>query len=187
MKMSMMASSLRKLKKNERIIAYKSALNVEVTATRTDKICPHDFAVGLLIPGKAEFNPTHIRVLTDLYLKRLSDNKKAQNVFLAIERIYNGCDPSVLAQPLRMNSFTMQLDDVEVNLFLLQLLMIEQDFNFGEGGCKKSKLNPPREFLMRFVRWVASGETEIDKIVTNAVRNWPPPTKYAAPIEAQTD
>ena len=44
-----------------------------VSATRTDRICPRDFAVGLKIPGRDEFYPTRIRLLFDLYLKRLSN------------------------------------------------------------------------------------------------------------------
>lgn len=56
--------------------------------------------------------------------------------------------------------------------------MIEQDFNFGPEGSKISKYDPPRGFLMSFIRWVASGEDEVDKIITNAVRNWPPPVRF---------
>jgi hypothetical protein len=56
--------------------------------------------------------------------------------------------------------------------------MIEQDFTFAPGGTRVSKLDPPREFLMRFIRWVYSQDDQIDKIVGNAVRNWPPPVKY---------
>jgi hypothetical protein len=73
----------------------------------------------------------------------------------------------------------MQLDEADVNLFYTQLLMIEQDFSYAE----KSKLSPPREYLMRFIRWVYSGDDQIDKIITNAVRNWPPPVRYQAPIQ----
>jgi hypothetical protein len=39
---------------------------------------------------------------------------------------------------------------------------------------KVSDLNPPRDFLMRFIRWTARGELEdIDDIITQAVRNRP--------------
>jgi hypothetical protein len=77
----------------------------------------------------------------------------------------------------------MKLDGSDVNLFYTQLLMIEQEFNYGPGGCKEGKVDPPREFLMRFIRWVASGDEEIDKIITNAVRDWPPPVEYAKRIQ----
>ena len=80
----------------------------------------------------------------------------------------------------------MQLDEASVNLYVAQLLMIEQDFNFspsakpGVSGKipRASKYKPPREFLMRFIRWVASGDDEIDKIIFLAVTRKPPPKKY---------
>jgi hypothetical protein len=44
---------------------------------------------------------------------------------------------------------------------------------------KVSNLNPPRDFLMRFIRWTAKGELEnIDDIITCAVRNRPADKKF---------
>lgn len=106
---------------------------------------PHDFAVGLIIPGREEFFPTHVRLLFGLYLKRLSNKEDAEGLFI---------------------------------LYYSQLLMAEQDFNYGPDGCKRSNFDPPRGFLMSFIRGVASGDNEIDRIITAAVRNYPPPAKY---------
>lgn len=170
---------LRGLKLDERKLVYTSKKGTKVFAIRTDKICPHDFAVALLIPGREEFRPTHVRLLFDLYLKQLSNDKDAKILFLTMEKIYDGEDPEKLAEKVLELKFPMQLDDADVNLYYTQLLMIEQEFNYGPQGCKKGKVEPPREFLMRFIRWIASGKEEIDKIITNAVRNWPPPKKYA--------
>jgi len=174
---------LRNLSSGQRKIIYKGIRGVMVSATRTDKICPHDFAVGLEPPGRDVFYPTHVRLLFDLYLKRLSNEKDAHHLFCAMEKVYDGHDPETLAPQVLKLNFPMKLDDPDVNLYYTQLLMIEQEFNYGPTGCKKGKVNPPREFLMRFVRWVASGEEEIDKIITNAVRNWPPPIKYAKRLQ----
>lgn len=156
---------------------YKGRRGTIISATRTDKICPHDFAVGLKISGRDEFYPTHIRLLFDLYLKRLSNEKGAHKLFSILEKVYNGDDPKNLAPEALELTFPMQLDDPDVNLYCAQLLMIEQDFNYGPEGCKKSNFEPPRNFLMSFIRWVASGE-EIDKIIFCAVRNKPPPERY---------
>lgn len=165
--------------------------------------------MGLIIPGRQEFFPTHVRLLIDLYLKRLSDKEEAHNLFLAFEKVYGGEDPQIISKQLNKTRYRMQLDDVDVNLYYGQLLMIEQEFNYipreklesclvkvikrnkqgketvvevkicGEvKEMKVSDLNPAREFLMRFIRWIDSGEEEVDKIITNAVRNWPPPQKY---------
>jgi len=157
---------------------YTSPKGVQVTVTQTGKFSPHDFAVGLVIPGRPEFYPTHVRLLFDYYLKRLSELQRAQTLFKVVEGVYEGCDPGELAQDVVALAFPMQLDEAIVNLVYTQLLMIEQDFNFGPGGTKKSQYDPPRGFLMSFIRWVASGEDEIDKIITNAVRNWPPPVRF---------
>ncbi|MDI6904815.1 MAG: hypothetical protein QMD13_04920 [Candidatus Bathyarchaeia archaeon] len=176
------AKVLRNLKPGEHIEMYKGARGTIISATRTDRICPHDFAVGLKIPGRDEFYPTHIRLLFDLYLKRLSNEKDAHYLFCTLEKVYDGDDPVNLAPQVLKLIFPMQLDDPDVNLYYAQLLMIEQEFNYGPQGCKKGKVHPPKEFLMRFVRWVASGE-EIDRIIFLAVSNIPPPQKYAKRLQ----
>ena len=166
------------LQLGEQRIIYTSPKGAQVTATQTGKFSPHDFAVGLVIPGRPEFYPTHVRLLFDYYLKRLSEPLQVQKLFEAVERVYRGNDPEELAKDVDNVTFSMQLDEAMVNLVYTQLLMIEQDFNFGPEGTKTSKYDPPRGFLMSFIRWVASGEDEIDKIITNAVRNWPPPIRF---------
>ena len=178
MKMDDISSHLWNLKLNERVEVYKGRSGTIVTATRTDKVCPHDFKVGLVIPGRDEFFPTHVRLLFDLYLKNTSNPEQAHKLFLAFEKIYDKLDPNEVFKELETLAFDMQLDDADVNLFYGQLLMVEQEFNYGPKGCKEGKVQPPREFLTRFVRWIASGEDEIDKVITNAVRNWPPPVRF---------
>ncbi len=169
---------LGKLQPDERRVIYTSPKGVQVTATQTGKFSPHDFAVGLVIPGRPEFYPTHVRLLFDYYLKGLSDLQQAQSLFIAVEKIYEGSDPEEVAQETSAFNFPMQLDEALVNLVYTQLLMVEQDFNFGPGGTRKSKYDPPRGFLMSFIRWVASGDDEIDRIITAAVRNYPPPVRF---------
>lgn len=61
--------------------------------------------------------------------------------------------------------------------------MIEQDINYGPHSNKKSKLNPPREYLMRFIRWTADEKAEIDKIIFAAAgRRYPAPSRYSIAI-----
>ncbi len=178
MDIAMASQVLGSLKPGEQRIIYTSPKGVQVTATQTGKFSPHDFAVGLVIHNRPEFYPTHVRLIFDYYLKKLSEPRQAQKLFEAIERVYEGNAPEELAKDVGALTFTMQLDEAIVNLVYTQLLMVEQDFNFGPEGTKKSKYDPPRGFLMSFIRWVASGEDEIDKIITNAVRNWPPPLRF---------
>ena len=181
--MDMVAANrvLSRLKPSERRIMYTSPEGVQVTVTQTSRFSPKDFAVGLVIPGRDEFYPTHVRLLFDYYLKRLSNSDQVGILFEAVEWVYKGDDPEAMANKVSAVTFPMQLDEAIVNLVYAQLLMIEQDFNFGPEGTKESKYDPPRGFLMSFIRWVASGEDEIDKIITNAVRNWPPPVRFKDP------
>jgi len=169
---------LGRLEHGERKVMYTSPKGVQVTATQTGRFSPKDFAVGLVIPGRNEFYPTHVRLLFDYYLKRISNIDQIGILFEGVEWVYKGNDPEAMANKVGAIVFPMQLDEAIVNLVYTQLLMIEQDFNFGPEGTKESKYDPPRGFLMSFVRWVASGEDEIDKIITNAVRNWPPPVRF---------
>ena len=170
------------LQSGERRVIYTSPKGVQVTATQTGKFSSHDFAVGLLIPGRQEFYPTHVRLLFDYYLKRLSGTQLAREIFQAVEAVCEGQDPEKLAKGVVKLTFPMQLDEAGVNLVYTQLLMIEQDFNFGPEGTKQSRYDPPRGFLMGFIRWVASGEDEIDKVITAAVRNYPPPVRFKNPL-----
>lgn len=208
MKMVGLIPRLWKLPKNEPTIIYRT-VDAQVTATRTDKISPKDFGVGLVLGGKPDFRPTHVRLLFDLHLKRRSDPDKSKKLFYALEKVYEGEDPKKLALKLGNIRFRMQLDSAEVNLYYAQLLMIEQEFNYvpkeelqnlvkiieknkqgkptrilakinGKTMEKKvAYVNPPRDFLMRFIRWIAKGELEdIDNIITSAVRNRPPRVQY---------
>lgn len=175
------SKELVRLQVGERRIMYTSPQGIQVTATQTGKFSPHDFAVGLVIPNRPEFYPTHVRLLFDYYLKRVSEPQQAQKLFMAVENVYKGDDPERLERDVGGLTFPMQLDEAVVNLVYTQLLMIEQDFNFGPEGNRKSKYDPPRGFLMGFIRWVASGEDEIDRIITAAVRNYPPPARFKDP------
>lgn len=180
MKMEQAFALLVGLQLGEHRIIYTSPGGVSVTVTHTGKLSDQDYAVGLIIPGHTEFYLTHVRLLFDLYLKRLSNLEHAMFLFGALEEVYEGSDPVQLGEGLGTLDFPMMLDEPVVNLVYTQLLMIEQDFNYGlgPGARRRSTMNPPREYLARFVRWVASGNDEIDRIVTHAVRNYPPPVRY---------
>lgn len=170
--------ALRELGIGEKRVIYTSPRGVQVTTTQTGKFSPHDFAVGLILPGRPEFCPTHVRLLFDYYLKRISEPRQALTLFKNVQYVYEGADPEELATDVGRLVFPMQLDEAAVSLVYTQLLMIEQDFNFGGEGSKRSKFSPPRGYLMCFIHWVASGEDEIDKIITSAVRNYPPPARF---------
>ena len=173
----------RVIKEGGRRLLYSGSNGTKVYIVRTDKICLGDFKVVLQPEGRKEFAPTHVRLLFDLYLKRISDEEKAKSVFLAFERINRGEDINEVINGIRDINFSMELDPPDVTVFYGALLMAEQDWNYGKKGCRESKLDPPREFLMRFIRWVAQSEYgDIDKIITTAVRNRPAPKDYGVSL-----
>jgi hypothetical protein len=174
---------LLKLKEGEHRVIYNSPKGVSVTVKHTGKFSTHDFAIGLAIPDKEEFYPTHIRLLIDLYIKRSSNPKAAHQLYFAFEGMYQGVDPEKLLDKVNNLEFPMKFDEPIVNLYYSQLLMIEQDINYGPGSEKQSKLDPPREYLMRFIRWTADDKAEIDKIIFAAAgRRYPAPVRYSTPI-----
>ena len=180
MEMSKLAAELRNLKEKKNDVIYTSKKGVQVTVTHTAKHSEDDYAVGLIIPGHEEFKPTHIRLLIDFYIKRESNQSGARELHNYLEKVYIGEDPVIFSEALEKIQFPMHLDENETNLFISQLLFIEQDFNFGPGAPKTSKMDPPREYLMRFLRWVASGDSQIDRIIFAAAgRKYPAPEKYS--------
>ena len=178
MKMDELSVELRKLQYGEKKLIYTGKGGTKVFAIRTDKICPYDFAVALFPPNYREFRPTHVRLLFDIYLKKISALDEAQLFFRLLDAIYHEEDPEKYAADALKLNFPMQLDDPDVTLYYTQLLMLEQDFNYGPLGCKQGKVTPPREFLMRFIRWIASDDDEIDAIISTAVRNYSARLKY---------
>jgi len=183
MEMSHLKNELTKLKEGEHRIIYTSPKGVGVTVKQTGKFSPHDFAVGLIEPNSEEFYPTHIRLLIDLYIKRISNPHAAHKLYLVFEKLFQGIDPEELLDEVNNLEFSMKFDEPIVNLCYSQLLMIEQDINYGPGSAKKSKLDPPREYLMRFIRWTADEKAEIDKIIFAAAgRRYPAPVRYSTPI-----
>lgn len=184
MEMSQLIKELLTLEEGEHRIVYTGEKGVKVTVTHTGKLSPRDFGVGLINLNEQEFRPTHIRLLIDLYIKKISNEAGAYKLFLALEKINNGTDPGEIKNEVKELKFPMQLDDAETNLYYTQLLMVEQDINYAPGTGKQSKLNPPHEYLMRFIRWVASGDATIDRILFAAAgRRYPAPEKYSKPIK----
>lgn len=178
-----LVGELKQLGTEEHRTVYNAQDGTQVTAKHTGKLSPKDFAVGLIIGEEPEFNPTHIRLLIDLYIKRESNPNDARKLFVLLERVNHGEDPQVLAGETTSLKFPMQLDNADVNLYYTQLLMAEQDINYGPGSDRVSRMDPPHEYLMRFIRWVASGDSQIDRILFAAAgRRYPAPEKYAAPI-----
>ena len=180
--MESLARELKTLQKGEKREIYRSPDGTVVFVYKREKPNPrmkrepgkYDFAVGLRKPDGWEFFPTHIRLFFDLYLKRLSNPNDSQKLFRMIKIIFDGEHFSKYVEEANKLKFTMQLDSADVNLVYTQLLMIEQDFNYGPEGNKETGFEPPRAFFMSFIEWIASGEKNIDRIIYSAIRGTPP-------------
>ncbi|KPU62372.1 hypothetical protein EP1X_09170 [Thermococcus sp. EP1] len=179
------AKGIRKvIREGGRRLMYTGSNGTEVYIIRTDKICPGDFKVVLKPKDKKEFAPTHIRLFFDLYLKKISDWENAKKLFFAFEKVNRGVDIEEALKEIKNLKFPMELDPSDVTLFYGFLLLAEQEWNYGKQGCRESRMNPAREFLMRFIRWLAlSDYGDIDKVVTMAVRNKPPKSGFEKPLE----
>jgi len=178
-----LTTSLKNLEPSDHKIIYTGKNGTKVIVKYTGKLSPKDFAVGLIPSNEEEFYPTHVRLLIDLFIKRESNSEGAHKLGLLFEKMFSGEDPGKLAKAALEISFRMQFDDPDVNLYYAQLLMIEQDINYGPGMERQSKMNPPREYLMRFIRWVLSGDSTIDRIIFAAAgRRYPAPEKYSKSI-----
>lgn len=127
---------LYRLKPGERKVIYTSPKGVQVTATQTGKFSPHDFAVGLIIPGRPEFYPTHVRLIFDYYLKKLNNPQVVQQLFAAVERVYEGNDPEEFEHDIGVLTFQMQLDEAIINLIYTQLLIRTSVKKGGQLECE---------------------------------------------------
>ncbi|MDN5320125.1 MAG: hypothetical protein PWP49_545 [Thermococcaceae archaeon] len=179
------AKGIRKVtKEGGRLLIYTGSDETKVYIIRTDKICPGDFRVVLKPKDKKEFAPTHVRLFFDLYLKKISNWENAAKLFLAFEKVNRGVDIEEALEDIKNLKFPMELDPPDITLFYGFLLLAEQEWNYGNQGCKESKMNPAREFLMQFIRWLAlSDYGDIDKIVSTAVRNRPPKSGFEKPLD----
>lgn len=193
MEMRELLKVLLKIEPDKQKTIYETPAGVKITATKTQKISTEDVGVGLIIPGRNEFFPTHVRLLVDLYLKRISGSKEnVKKLEECFERVYQGEDPERMKE-INNLKFRLQLDEPLANLYYTQLLMAEQAINYSEGAkpgrrgkpIKPSKYSPPYTFLMGFIRWALSDDVEIDRLITAAVRNFPPPTKHAKPMKVE--
>ena len=129
-----------------------------------------NFQIFMKKGEEREFRPNHLRILIDLHLKLISNLEDSKIVFSSLEKIYSGGDPLEFKNELNGLKFKMQLDSALTNVCCSQLFMAEQDINYTHG-----KIIPPRSFLMGYIRFVKSGQENIDKILWNSIRH--PPKK----------
>lgn len=131
-----------------------------------------NFQIGLSKGSQKEFLPNHLRILMDLNFKNGEDKEKAQILFDAIEAVYDGEDPLKFEKKLQALRFEREIETAFTDLCLSQLFMLEQDINYHFGNVQ-----PPRAYLMGYIRMVRLKAEEIDKLLWSSTRH-PPRTIY---------
>lgn len=185
MDMKILANTLYQLGKGQRRVVYTANNGDEITATRTDGICPHDFVIRIEKKNGTNLQIRHTRLFSDLCKKLTYNKKDADTLFCIIEQVNNGKDPLFYSPKLIGLSFSDQIDNADVNVFCAQLMMIEQDFNYGPKGCKYTVFDPPRAFFMHYIRWIHSQDDTIKHINSQASNRKKPPRKYNKPITCE--
>jgi len=162
-------------------LVYRSDDGTKIKVTKPSKVTAQlknskrydperNFQISFVKKGKKEFLPNHIRLLMDLYLKRDESPRKAKALFDAIEEIYNGKNPKNYRAKLKQVRFKRQIETPFTNLCMAQLFMLEQDINYSFG-----KVQPPRAYLMGYIRMIQQDAEEIDKLIWSSTRH--PPRK----------
>lgn len=129
-----------------------------------------NFQIFMRDKNGVAFKPNHLRILLDLHLKLISNPDSARELFYILEEVYNGRDPLEFKNELDKMKFRMQLDTALINVCCAQLFMSEQDINYTKG-----KVQPPRSYLMGYIRQIKLGQENIDKLLWNSIRH--PPKK----------
>ena len=163
----------------ERKTIYKIDENTEVFVNKPLKVTAHlkqskrydpkkNFQIGLNKKGQKEFLPNHLRIMIDLQLKKDEDPKKAEILFDAIEKIFEGEDPEKYREKLNKIKFEKGFENSFADLCLSQLFFLEQDINYDFG-----KVQPPRVYLMGYIRMIRLDVQEIDKLLWGSTRHPP--------------
>jgi len=127
-----------------------------------------NFQIILKKPNEKEFLPNHLRVLIEVNHRIKKNKKNSERFFEIIEEIYNGEDPLKFKKELEQLGLEGEFDSSIITLCLIQLFMAEQDINYTHG-----KVQPPRAFLMGYLRFIKTQEQNIDKILWSSTRHPP--------------
>lgn len=154
---------------DDRVVVHEGSDDSEVVVVKGNKTEKYsEFDIQIRLEGGRGYEdmnpPSHSHVFRDLHSKRISNPDDSSLVFEAIQSIYLGQDPRKYVELAEL-SFNGDLFPADVTVWLLQLMMIEQEINYGPGG-NVTYYHPPRDLLMSCVRWIQSGEyDEIDEII----------------------
>jgi hypothetical protein len=135
-----------------------------------------DIKIWLRAPYKKKpFMPSHERILLDLFIKRIQDQKKISRIHEIIEAIFNNEDLDGFKDELTSIKFDKEIDPIYINLAYLQAYMIEQEINFEGKGKYPDK---PRLYIMGYIRQSILGDYGSMVNVIKRMRLNPPADKF---------
>lgn len=124
------------------------------------------------IEGRGCYRPDHKKIFRDLDAKRRKNPELLRKFMGAVEAVFNGAEPKAVLAKKRFD-FGSGLTD-EYILKVLKWLWIEQDVTYWNHRGKG------RNWSFAYIRWVVSGEADIETIIARSDRNQPPPEKFLA-------
>jgi hypothetical protein len=125
--------------------------------------------------GEREFKPNHLRLMIDLNLRTRSRPDLKKDLLRAFDSIFYGNDPIKEVQNLSKEKFEHYLNSIKVIAVLMQLFLIEQDFNY----IKDSKFEPKTLFFQGWIREFIDSPKEIDNMCMSVCNGQPPKAQYA--------
>lgn len=160
---------------------FEGSNGSEIVVIKGEKVKKYsDFDIQIQVRGreyKPDYTPSHPDVFKDLERKINSYSSSADRLSDIIKHVYEGESPENYVDEMRRMPFDDEIFPADVTVYLLQVMMIEQEINYGPGG-KKTYYDPPRDLLMSCVRWIFSGEYDSLDDVISAGYNGRVPNKY---------
>ncbi|MFH0869623.1 MAG: hypothetical protein V1866_01035 [archaeon] len=176
-----MLDVIKKLEFDKKKTIYKE-VNVEVYLIRPSELpkrlknkydASKNFQIWLK-EDEREFKPNHLRLMIDLNLRARSRPDLKKDLLKAFDNIFYGNDPLKEVQKLSLEKFEHYLNSIKVIAVLMQLFLIEQDFNY----IKDSKFEPKTLFFQGWIREFIDSPKEIDNMCMSVCNGQPPKIQY---------
>ena len=178
-----MTAFVRDLPKDRHVNVYKDE-KVEISLFRPSKLpsrmdpekynVDKNFQIWLHLEDGRKFKPNHLRVFIDLGLRSKGRPRLKRELCLAFDSIYNGKSPTEAISELQKEDFPLKLNSIAVIAHLVQLMVIEQEFNY----LGPSKFEPKTLFFQGWIRAFLDSFKEIDNLCMSAARGQPPLVRY---------
>ena len=160
---------------------HKGSDGSEIVVLKGEKVEKYgDFDIQIQLRGdkyRPDYTPSHPDVFRDLEQKIRSNPSSAERLFEIITRVYEGESPDNYVDELEQMVFDDEMFPPDITVYLLQVMMVEQEINYGPGG-KKTNHKPPRDLLMSCVRWIFSDQYKALEDVISAGYKDRVPNKY---------